>query len=315
MTKNASNHILMIRPARFEMNEHTAVDNFYQQKYAASDWESDNRNAQLEFDNFVRKLESVGVKVYVIQDSENPHTPDSIFPNNWISMHSDGRIVLYPMKAKNRRSERISDIESVLRGFGFEVNTTLDFSQAEEQDVYLEGTGSIVFDHDNSTAYMARSQRADEFLLAEVCQELNYKSVVFNAFQDTPEGRQSIYHTNVMMCMTNTYAVICLEAIDDIDERRLLVQSISECGKDIIDISEVQKHRFAGNMLLVKGADQKLFVAMSTSSYEALTKTQIQRMEQDHNLVHSDLTTIETLGGGSARCMLAEIYLATQTKS
>lgn len=309
MTKNATNSLMMIRPERFGMNAQTAVDNFYQQKDAATDAATDNQRAQVEFDAFVEKLRAVGVHVLVLQDTADPHTPDSIFPNNWISMHADGRVLLYPMKAENRRLERIEGIERILKDRGFVVDATIDYSEAEEEGVYLEGTGSIIFDHDSKLAYMARSQRADEFLLDQVCQDLGYSSIVFSAFQDTPEGRQPIYHTNVLMCMTDKYAVICLDTIDDAKERAAVVAAIKGSGKEILEISEAQKHRFAGNMLLVKGAEEKLHLVMSSRAFNALTGEQIEKIERYHTILHSDLTTIETLGGGSARCMLAEIYL------
>lgn len=309
MTQNATNSLMMIRPERFGMNAQTAVDNFYQQQDAATDAATDNQRAQVEFDAFVEKLRAVGVDVLVLQDSADPHTPDSIFPNNWISMHADGRVLLYPMKAENRRLERIEGIEGILKDHGFVVDSSLDYSEAEQEGVYLEGTGSIIFDHDSKLAYMARSRRADEFLLDQVCSDLGYSSVVFSAFQDTPEGRQPIYHTNVLMCMTDKYAVICLDTIDDAKERAAVVAAIEESGKEILEISEAQKHQFAGNMLLVKGAEEKLHLVMSSSAFHALTAEQIQKIERYHTILHSDLTTIETLGGGSARCMLAEIYL------
>jgi len=312
MTKNATNDILMIRPARFGMNAQTAIDNFYQQQDAGTTAEADNAKAQMEFDRFVEKLRGVGVQVHVVQDTPEPHTPDSIFPNNWISMHSDGRIALYPMKAENRRLERIEGIEQRLTDAGFRVDATLDYSSAELEGIYLEGTGSIIFDHDAQIAYMARSQRADEFLLEELCKEIDYTPVVFSAFQDTPEGRQPIYHTNVLMCMTDRYAVICLDTIDDAKERAMVVDSLERTGKSIVEITEAQKHQFAGNMLLVKGAAQALYLVMSSSAYEALEPEQVAMIEAHHTILHSDLETIETLGGGSARCMLAEIYLPKQ---
>ena len=313
MTKNATNTILMIRPARFAMNVQTAVDNFYQDQDASP--EGANENAQIEFDRFVDKLTAIGVETFVIQDVAEPHTPDSIFPNNWISMHADSRVVLYPMKAENRRLERLENIYSILSDFGFDVQSTVDYSDAELENIYLEGTGSIIFDHDNKTAYMARSQRADEFLLDQVCEDLGYTSIVFSAFQDTPEGRKPIYHTNVMMCITDAYVLMCLDAIDNEIERKMVVERIYSGGKEIIEITEEQKHQFAGNMLLVKGAQGALYVVMSTSAFNALTLEQKKQMQQDHQLLHTDLTTIETLGGGSARCMLAEIYLPKQVTS
>jgi len=313
MTKNATNTLLMIRPVRFAMNAETAVDNFYQKQDARA--KGANQKAQIEFDRFVDKLTGIGVETYVIQDVAEPHTPDSIFPNNWISMHADSRVLLYPMKAQNRRLERLENIYSILSDFGFDVQATLDYSDAELENIYLEGTGSIIFDHDDKTAYMARSQRADEFLLGQICEDLGYTPMVFGAFQDTPEGRKPIYHTNVMMCITDTYALLCLEAIDNEIERKMVEERIYSSGKEIIEITKEQKHQFAGNMLLVKGAKDALHLVMSTSAFYALTHEQKKRMQQDHQLLHTDLTTIETLGGGSARCMLAEIYLPKQVNS
>lgn len=313
MTKNATNTILMVRPIRFGMNAQTAVDNFYQQQDAATDVALDNAKAQAEFDAFVTKLRAAGVEVLVVQDDEQPHTPDSIFPNNWISMHEDGCVVLYPMKAENRRLERRSDIEEILTKAGFVIGEVLDISDAEEQSTFLEGTGCIIFDHDQKIAYMARSQRADEHLFEEICGRFEYQPVVFSAFQDTPEGRQPIYHTNVLMCMTDKYAVLCLDAIDDLAERTMVIDTIRESGKEVIEISEAQKHQFGGNMLLVKGDRDALHLVMSTSAFNSLTNAQKAQIEGYHKILHSDLTTIETLGGGSARCMLAEIYLPKQS--
>lgn len=303
----------MVRPVRFGMNAQTAVDNFYQKKDAATEAAQDQAKALAEFDAFVEKLRAVGVEVLVIQDTEEPHTPDSIFPNNWISMHEDGTIVLYPMKATNRRLERRSDIESVLSNAGFRVDHTLDISEAENQDTFLEGTGCIIFDHDERIAYMARSHRADEQLFDEICAQFGYRPVVFSAFQDTPAGRKAIYHTNVLMCMTDKYAVLCADAIDDLEERALVTRVLKESGKSVLEITEEQKHQFGGNMLLVKGSNDQLHLVMSTSAYNALREEQKQWIQQYHSILHSDLTTIETLGGGSARCMLAEIYLPKQS--
>lgn len=309
MTKNATNHIMMVRPVRFGMNAQTAVDNYYQNQDAASSWEEDNAKAQAEFDAFVAVLRDHGVEVMVVQDELTPHTPDSIFPNNWISMHDSGKVVLYPMKAENRRLERLSNIKTLLGNQGFVVDEIQDLSPLEEQGVFLEGTGAIIFDHDCKLAYLARSQRADEQTFVALCEQLGYEPVVFSAYQDTPNGRQPIYHTNVLMCMTDQYAVICLDTIDDAAERAMVEAKLRASGKGIVEISEAQKHLFAGNMLLVKGSEGRLLLVTSQSASDALTAEQRETIEQHHTIVSSDLTTIETLGGGSARCMLAEIYL------
>ena len=298
----------MVRPVRFGMNAQTAVDNFYQNQEAASG-ASDQEKALAEFEHFVATLTAHGVNVHVLEDTPEPHTPDSIFPNNWISMHSDGTVVLYPMKAENRRLERREEIFQILKKWGFTTDALIDLTGLEEEGVFLEGTGSIVFDHDQRIAYLARSQRADEQAFVSLCGQLKYTPVVFSAFQDTPLGLQPIYHTNVLMCMTNTYALICLDTINDAAERSAVVKAIKDSGKDILEITKEQKIQFAGNMLLVKGAMDQLFLVMSGSAYRALTPEQVARIELDHTIIYSDLPTIETLGGGSARCMLAEIYL------
>jgi len=289
------------------MNEQTAVDNYYQKK------ESGKMNAQEsardEFDGLVEKLRAEGVQVEVLEDTHVPHTPDSIFPNNWISMHQDGRVALYPMKAENRRLERRTDIFEELQSRGYEVTTTVDYTAAEQKELFLEGTGSMVLDHDSKIAYMARSQRADEGLFHTFCKDFNYEPVVFTAYQETPDGIGQIYHTNVMMCVTDAYVLVCLDTIHDANERALVEEAILKSGKEILVISVEQKSNFAGNMLLVKGAADELILVMSSSAYKALNEDQKDFITQHHRILHSDLHTIETLGGGSARCMLAEIYL------
>jgi len=307
MTKNATNTVLMVRPVAFAMNEQTAVDNFYQKKGTSE--QNAQELARDEFDGFVRNLRAKGVRVEVLDDTLVPHTPDSIFPNNWISMHDDGRIVLYPMKAENRRLERRSDIFEELERRGYEVGTTIDYTASEYDERYLEGTGSMVLDHDSKIAYLARSQRADEGLFRAFCAEFKYTPVVFTAYQETPEGPGQIYHTNVMMCVTDAYVLVCLDTIYDSNERTAVADAILKSGKQILEISVAQKSNFAGNMLLVKGTADQLILVMSSSAYRALTSEQIDFISQYHTILHSDLHTIETLGGGSARCMLAEIYL------
>lgn len=307
MTQNATNTLLMVRPVAFALNEQTAVDNFYQKKGPV------DQNAQglalKEFDGFVKNLRAKGVTVEVLEDTLVPHTPDSIFPNNWISMHQDGRVALYPMKAENRRLERRSDIFKELHTRGYEIATTVDYTSAEQEELFLEGTGSMVLDHDSRIAYMARSQRADEGLFHAFCADFKYTPVVFTAYQETPDGIGQIYHTNVMMCVTDAYVLVCLDTIHDSSERFEVASAIRNSGKQVLEISVAQKSNFAGNMLLVKGTADQLILVMSSSAYSALTPEQIDFIEQYHTILHSDLHTIETLGGGSARCMLAEIYL------
>ena len=229
-------------------------------------------SARDEFDGLVEKLRAEGVQVEVLEDTHVPHTPDSIFPNNWISMHQDGRVALYPMKAENRRLERRTDIFEELQSRGYEVTTTVDYTAAEQKELFLEGTGSMVLDHDSKIAYMARSQRADEGLFHAFCKDFNYEPVVFTAYQETPDEIGQIYHTNVMMCVTDAYVLVCLDTIHDANERALVEEAILKSGKEILVISVEQKSNFAGNMLLVKGAADELILVMSSSAYKALKK-------------------------------------------
>lgn len=307
MTKNATNTLLMVRPAAFAMNEQTALDNFYQKK-GTSEWNAQELACK-EFDRFVDKLQGKGVVIEVLQDTPTPHTPDSIFPNNWISMHEDGRVALYPMKAENRRLERRTDVFTELKNKGYKIGDIVDYTAAERNDLFLEGTGSMVLDHDAKIAYLARSQRADEGLFRMFCSDFDYTPIVFTAYQNTPNGIGLIYHTNVVMCVTDAYVLICLDTIHDKDERAAVEAAIRKSGKEILEISTDQKSSFAGNMLLVKGAEEELILVMSSSAYGALDASQKDFIGQYHTILHTDLHTIETLGGGSARCMLAEIYL------
>lgn len=307
MTQNATNEILMVRPVRFGMNAETAVDNHYQQ---VNQHITDAAHKAIqEFDNFVQLLQEQGVHVHVLQDTAEPHTPDSIFPNNWLSMHADGTVCLYPMKAENRRLERIQGIEKVLQDWGFEVGEVADFTSEERCNTYLEGTGALIFDHDSRLVYMARSQRADEGLMRILAEKLGYDPVIFSAYQSVNGQRLPIYHTNVMMCVTDQYVVICLDCIDDPSERDAVRNAILNSGKEVLELTEQQVEQFAGNMLLVKGDRENLFLVMSSSARTALTMSQLELIEKHHTIIHASLPTIETLGGGSARCMLAEIYL------
>jgi hypothetical protein len=304
-----TNAILMIRPVAFRMNEQTAVNNYYQKVIDGLSTENVNAKAQVEFDAFVQKLRLVGVDVTVVDDTLTPNTPDSIFPNNWISFHENGDVVLYPMFAENRRAERREDVLDLLEAKGFLVNDIMDYTAAEDDNIFLEGTGSLLLDRQNGKAYCALSPRADEELLIEFCEDFEYTPVIFEAFQTVAGDRKLIYHTNVMMCIGATFAVICADCIDDKKERKMVLDSLRSDEKDIILISEDQVNNFAGNMLEVKGADGKRYLVMSTAAYKALTKKQIAQIEQHVTILHSSLDTIEACGGGSARCMMAEVFL------
>ena len=304
-----TNSILMIRPINFRMNEQTAVNNYYQKVLDNILPSSVNAKAQKEFDAYVDKLKSFGVQVVVISDIENTDTPDSIFPNNWISFHENGTVGLYPMFAKNRRLERREDILDTLEEVGFVIKNTIDYSNAEKHDVFLEGTGSLLLDRINRKAYCALSPRADEDLLLEFCEDFEYTPVIFSANQTVNSKREAIYHTNVMMCLAETFAVICLRSIDDKKERKNVLKHLKEDGKKVIEISEEQVDSFAGNMLQVRGKDNELFLVMSQAAHDSLTTSQIAQINNHCKIISSSLDTIEACGGGSARCMMAEVFL------
>ena len=306
----------MIRPVAFRMNEQTAVNNYYQKVLNGLSPETVNAKAQQEFDTFVNKLRKVGVNVVVVEDTIEPNTPDSIFPNNWISFHENGDVVLYPMFAENRRDERREDILDILEDEGFEINQIMDYTSAEEDGIFLEGTGSLLLDRENGKAYCALSPRADEELMIEFCEDFEFTPVLFEAFQtvNLPDGkaggeRKLMYHTNVMMCLGDTFAVICADCIDDKKERKMVLDSLRGDDKEVILITEEQVNNFAGNMLEVKGKNDKRFLVMSESAFKSLTKKQIAQLEAHVEIIHSSLNTIEACGGGSARCMMAEIFL------
>lgn len=298
----------MIRPVGFRKNEQTAVNNYFQEDLDIKNAEI-NAKAQEEFDAFVNALQAKGVNVVVVNDTKHPDTPDSIFPNNWISFHNNGTVGLYPMFAENRRNERREDILDILEEKGFSIDHTIDYTSAEEEKLYLEGTGSILLDRLNKKAYCALSVRADEDLFIEFCEDFEYTPVVFTANQTVDGKRLPIYHTNVMMCLAEDFSVICLDTIDDKKERKNVVKHLKEDGKEVIAITENQMHSFAGNMLQVLGKDNKRYLVMSSAAYNSLTKVQISTIEKTSEIIHSSLETIETCGGGSARCMMAEVFL------
>ena len=307
--QQTTNTILMVRPVNFRMNEQTAVNNYYQESIDGVLPETINTKAQKEFDDYVDKLRSIGVNVIVVDDKKETDTPDSIFPNNWVSFHENGYVGIYPMFAENRRLERREDILETLEHEGFQINNIIDYTSAEEEQLFLEGTGSIILDRINRKAYCALSPRADEDLFIEFCEDFEYSPVIFTANQTVNGERKAIYHTNVMMCVGETFAVICLSSIDDKKERKNVIKHLKEDGKEIVDITEAQVTNFAGNMLQVNGANHKRYLIMSQSAYDSLTSSQIKTLEKHTKIVSSSLETIETCGGGSARCMMAEVFL------
>ncbi|WP_430615226.1 citrulline utilization hydrolase CtlX [Flavobacterium sp. JP2137] len=301
--------ILMIRPVAFRMNEQTAVNNYYQKVLDHTTPATVNAKAQAEFDAFVTKLQAVGVEVIVVDDTLSPDTPDSVFPNNWISFHENGDVVLYPMFAENRRLERREDILDILEEKGYPTKDIMDYTSAEEDGIFLEGTGSLLIDRENEKVYCALSPRADEELVIEFCEDFEMDPVIFEAYQTVNGERKLIYHTNVMMCIAETFAVICADSIDDKQERKIVLNHLKSSGKEIITITEDQVNNFAGNMLQVRGANDERFLVMSTSAYQSLTPQQIKAIEKHGPIIHSSLDTIEACGGGSARCMMAEVFL------
>ena len=307
--QQTTNTILMVRPVNFRMNEQTAVNNYYQQELSDTLPAAINAKAQKEFDDFVVKLKTNGIEVIVVNDTENPNTPDSIFPNNWISFHENGDVALYPMFAENRRLERREDVLDILEKNNFNIENIVDYSEAEEEEFFLEGTGSMILDRENRKAYCAISPRAEEELFIEFCEDFEFTPVVFTSNQTVNNQREAIYHTNVMMCVAEQFAIVCLASIDDKKERKNVIKHLKENGKEVIDVTEQQVNAFAGNMLQVKGANEQRFLVMSSSAYHSLRKEQLQKIEKYNPIIHSSLETIETCGGGSARCMMAEIFL------
>tara|TARA_R110002050_G_scaffold80801_4_gene172823 strand:+ start:2512 stop:3444 length:933 start_codon:yes stop_codon:yes gene_type:complete len=306
--QQTTNTIVMIRPVNFRMNEQTAVNNYFQEDLELKNIEI-NAKAQQEFDAFVEKLRAVGINVIVENDDKKDDTPDSIFPNNWVSFHSNGDIAKYPMFAENRRRERRDEVFIRLEEEGFKIENIIDYTSAEYDGIFLEGTGSIALDRVNRKAYCALSPRADEELFIEFCEDFEFTPVIFTANQTVNGKRLAIYHTNVMMCIAENFAVICLDSIDDKKERKNVVKHLKQDGKEIISITEAQMHQFAGNMLQLKGKNDELHLIMSDAAYKSLTSNQIKAIEKYCPILSSSLETIETCGGGSARCMMAEVFL------
>lgn len=306
--KQVTNTIVMIRPVQFRLNEQTAVNNYYQDSTGEKPLNV-NAKAQQEFDGLVKVLKEVGISVIVIDDDSENDTPDSVFPNNWISFHENGDVGLYPMFAVNRRKERRADVLDIIETSGFEIKNIVDYTEAENEGVFLEGTGSLVLDRVNRKAYCALSPRADEDLCIEFCEDFEYTPVIFTAYQTVEGKRFPVYHTNVMMGIGETFAMVCLDSIDDKKERKNLVSHLKNDGKEIITLSEKQVNNFAGNILQVVGTEDKQYIVMSSAAYRSLSIAQIKTIEEHCAILHSDLSTIEMLGGGSARCMMAEVFL------
>jgi hypothetical protein len=293
----------MIRPVNFGFNEQTAGSNAFQNRNAEQQQVQDK--ALREFDEMVNVLRDNGVEVIVIEDTPEPHTPDSIFPNNWVSFHSDGNVFLYPMMAENRRLERREDIITDLEN-EFEIKHVIDLSRFEHEHKFLEGTGSMVLDRENKIAYACLSPRTEKEVMELFCKESGYRAVLFNAVD---QNGMDIYHTNVLMCVGSSYVVICLESIKNTDEKAEVIDTIASTQKQLIDISFDQMNRFAGNMLEVQSGNGESLIVMSKSAWDALNYEQKAILSSFSKPVYSDISTIETNGGGSARCMMAEVHL------
>ncbi|MGV3595966.1 MAG: citrulline utilization hydrolase CtlX [Sediminibacterium sp.] len=298
-----TSNLLMIKPVRFDFNAETAVNNSFQQ---ASADQQVSEKAAAEFDRFVSVLSNAGVQVTVVEDTPEPHTPDSVFPNNWISFHTDGTIFLYPMFAVNRRLERKPHVLSAIAE-KFRVENTIDLSAYEQQQLFLEGTGSMVLDRENKIAYACLSPRTDIQVLNDWCNKAGFRPVAFTSVDSKGDP---IYHTNVMMCIADRFAVICLDSIPNETEKGSVIATLQDTKKEVIEISFDQMNHFAGNMLQVQNTSGDCFLVMSSQAYNSLTAEQIKRIEHYNPILHSDITTIETNGGGSARCMMAEVFLS-----
>ena len=294
--------ILMVRPYQFYFNQQTASNNFFQSNINI---ENANELAIAEFDAMVEKLRTHQIKVNVVQDTKDPSTPDSIFPNNWISTHTNGTLCLYPMFAQNRRAERKSTVIDFLQS-NYKIENTLDLTDLEKEGKFLEGTGSMVLDHKNKIAYGCLSERLDKNTFNEWCDKMQFKAIAFKAVDDKA---QPIYHTNVMMCMGDQFVVICLESIPNEQEKQMVLESFKKSNKEVIEISQDQLNHFAGNMLQVFDTNEKPHLIMSEQAHTSLDPAQVKSLVKYNPILPISIPTIEALGGGSTRCMMAEIYL------
>ena len=300
--------LLLIEPNHFTANPDTLATNFYQEKVTGTI--NTQKLAKQEFDLLVKELQKNDIKTIILPAKDKPVTPDALFPNNWISFHSnsDKKAVLYPMCGENRRLERRNDAIEEVQKLGFQIDEIVDLTEFENQNSFLEGTGSLILDREKKIVYACLSQRTDRNLIAVFCEKMNYKSVVFISEQETDEGWKLIYHTNVMMSVGEKIAVVCLESIRNKEERNYLVQKLTETGKEILEISLEQKHHFAGNMLQVKNTKGEKFWVMSEAAHKILSQNQLEVLEKESKIIFSPIPTIEKYGGGSVRCMLCEVF-------
>jgi hypothetical protein len=298
----------MVRPANFGFNPETAENNFYQKTDGRTATEI-RELSRREFDAMVASLRDQGVAVLVVEDTEQPLKTDAVFPNNWFSTHPDGKLILYPMFSPNRRLERRKDIIEQLMHLGFMVNEIIDLSFFEESRQYLEGTGSMVLDHQARVIYACYSERTHPIPLDYLSKIIDYTVVGFDSVQEINGQISPIYHTNVMMHIGTDLAVVCLDSIPKLAERQKVQESLTRSGKKVIPITPKQKFHFAGNMLEVSNGGGEKFTVMSQTALDSLNVGQIQQIEKYTTIISPSIPTIEKLGGGSARCMMAEIFL------
>lgn len=304
MNMQTTSKVLMVRPVRFGFNEQTAGNNSFQKR----GYELSAQDMALEeFDNFVSLLRANNVEVVVVEDTPEPHTPDSIFPNNWFSTHASGELVLYPMCAPNRRLERKESVLNVIKEIGEsgKMRRIVDLTHWESENLFLEGTGSLIFDRKNRIVFACRSPRCDIAVLEDLCEKLDYEFLDFGAYD---RDGKPIYHTNVMMCVGDKFVVACLDSIKNIDERTEFISFVEDCDKELIEISIDQMEQFAGNMLQLRSTGGEPLLIMSATAKRALTTDQLENLMSYCKIISPELESIETNGGGSARCMLAEIF-------
>lgn len=300
----APSSIFMVRPEHFGYNPQTAQSNTFQISKKIDSSNELKKSAITQFDQFVEKIRSHGIKVHVFHSPKHMKLPDAVFPNNWVTFHENGTVVLYPMLAENRRLERRLDVIDKI-GETFTINEVIDLSVEEANNLILEGSGSIVFDHKNMIAYANESPRTHKMLFDRICQKLGCRQVFFNA---TDEDGIDIFHTNVMMMIGDGYSVICIKSIRE-SQRAHVVNTLKSAGLEIIDISHHQMKAFAGNMIQLQSEDGQKYLVMSDSAYYALDENQKKALLKYNQIIHADVSTIENVGGGSARCMIAGIHL------
>ena len=315
MSQQSTSTLLMVKPHGFDYNKQTAEDNHFQKGGTGLSSAEITRTALNEFEAFLKEINTNGIEVIVYDDLSTKETPDAVFPNNWFSTHSDGTLYLYPMFAPNRRKERRQEVLDLLtQEYGFSIDRIIDWSKHEDIGLFLEGTGSMILDRPNKIIYTALSERTSEELLEKYAEEIDYELVSFTSHHEVEQKKALIYHTNVMLCVAQDYCVVCLECITDLTERNALIESLKRTNKEIIELSLDQIDDFAGNMLEAHNEANESFLIMSSRAYHSLRSQQVEQIEQYSKIIHSPLATIENYGGGSARCMLAEIFLPQNTK-